>query len=363
MRNKPQPPHRTTGSARLLLAWQQRGWLACALWPLSLLYGALLRLRRGFYRLGLKTCTTLPVPVVVVGNVVVGGAGKTPTVMGLVQHLRSRGWTPGVISRGHGRDGDACVEVTPNSPSATVGDEPALIARATAAPMVVGRQRVAASQALLRLHPEVDIIVSDDGMQHWALARDLTVVVFDDRGTGNGWLLPAGMLREPWPARPWGKGQMLALRTTRSAGTHHQSLNPQVRTFVAPRQLHAQAVAPEGHQCELTEFQQGQAVSALAGIAQPEVFFGMLRERGLHLTQTVALPDHADGPTLLAALAPGHTWLCTEKDAVKLFPLLDGSNAHKVWAVPLEQTPEPGFFEAVDRALDGLSSAHGRQTP
>ncbi len=365
MGGKPTGSSRSGWQTLLLQAWQRRGWLACALWPFSLLYSAVLRVRRTLYRLGLKKTGQLPVPVIVVGNVVVGGAGKTPTVVGLVQHLRDRGWTPGVVSRGHGReDGNACLEVTPDSPGTLVGDEPALIARATRAPMVVGRRRVEAAQTLLRLHPEVDIIVSDDGMQHWALARDLTVVVFDDRGCGNGWLLPAGLLREPWPAQPWGKGQLLALRTTRRAELPLASTA--VPGFVATRRLSQRAVAPNGQCCgleQLSHLPSQRPLAALAGIAQPDVFFDMLRACGLPLTRTAALPDHADAATLLAALTPEHTWLCTEKDAVKLFPLLQGQTSPTVWSVALEQTPEPAFYTAVDQALNGLSSAHGRQTP
>ena len=354
---------------QLRRAWLARGPLACALWPLALLYGGLLRLRRLAYSMGWKRSTRLPVPVVVVGNVVVGGAGKTPTVIGLVKHLRQNGWTPGVISRGHGGSSTGCVEVKPGSRTAEVGDEPALIARATGAPLVVGRQRAEAGKLLLAQHPEVDVIVCDDGMQHWALERDVTVVVFDGRGTGNGWLLPAGMLREPWPAKPWGNGQMLVL--CNQQGTQPEpapfALHSPWPMFRATRILADHAVNAEGRQRALSSFTTGGGqVAAMAGIAQPEAFFSMLRERGLALNQELALPDHADAELLLKTLEASQTggvWLCTEKDAVKLFPLLSASSTHEVWAVPLEQHPEPAFFAAVDAALDGLSSAHGRQTP
>lgn len=354
--------HALSKEARWLHIWQHRGWQALALWPLAILYGLLLLVRRSLYRFGVKTSTRLPVPVLVVGNVVVGGAGKTPTVIGLVQHLRERGWNPGIVSRGHGRQGHNCQEVTPDNTGTEVGDEPALIARATRAPMVVGRRRPEAASWLLQKHPEVDIIISDDGMQHWPLARDLTVVVFDERGVGNGWLLPAGMLREPWPCTPWGGGQMLVLRT-QSTSKALPKLGSPYPSFKAMRRLKAEAFNPTAQHTSLSQLATLPAIGALAGIAQPQRFFDMLQASGMPLQYELAMPDHADADALLSALQPGVTWLCTEKDAVKLFPLLAQRPDLEVWAVPLEQTPEPAFFQAVDQVLNGLSSHHGRQTP
>jgi tetraacyldisaccharide 4'-kinase len=335
----------------------------------SLLYRALVRIRRLLYRVGVFRTQRLPCPVLVVGNVVVGGAGKTPTVIHLVRHLRERGWTPGIVSRGHGRQGDTCTEVHAHSDSQEVGDEPALIAQTTRAPMVVGRQRAAAAQLLLDRHPEVDIIVSDDGMQHWALARDLTVVVFDERGCGNGWLLPAGLLREPWPAPALGCEPLLVLQTQRPDAVP-QALPPgPCPTHPAHRTLSDRLHNPAGHETSLQSLAatQGHTLGALAGIAQPQRFFDMLGAHGVALAHTLALPDHASTEQLLqawAALPEGVTWLCTEKDAVKLFPALRHRvPAPSVWAVALEQRPVPAFWAALDAALEGLSSRHGRQTP
>lgn len=323
--------------------------------------------------MGLKRSERMPVPVIVVGNVVVGGAGKTPTVVELVCHLQTQGWRPGIVSRGHGRQGKEALDVLPDGDSSVTGDEPLLLARATGVPVVVGRRRVEAARALLARHPQVNLIVSDDGMQHWAMTRDVTVVVFDARGTGNGWLLPAGLLREPWPAKPWGPGPLLVLQTT--PGPLHPGPWP---IFSARRDLSAVAYNASGAAQSLEALRQMHSLGAFAGIAQPQVFFDMLQAHGLHIQRPLSLPDHADVSTLLAALLehPATTpWLCTEKDAVKLFPALQTHPKlmSQVWAVPLQQTIEPSFWPALHAALPPppnpaadspkpLSSTHGHQT-
>jgi len=357
-------------------AWLGRGPLAYLLWPLSLLYRAAWALRSGLYRSGLKGSTRLPVPVLVVGNVVVGGSGKTPTLIALVQYLQAQGWRPGVLSRGHGRRGTACLQVRADSSAELVGDEPLLIARATGVPVFVGRDRVAAGQALLAAQPRVNLLLCDDGMQHWALARDLTLLVFDARGCGNGWLLPAGMLRQPWPTAVWGGGPLIVLQTGLAAGAApNPALAAGAPAFAATRRLAEQAYDAHGQRVALQRWvpaprgaNSGRAqaqpnCAALAGIAQPEAFFSMLRQRGLHLQHTLALPDHADSATLLQALAPYPPeldWLCTEKDAVKLFAALrqPGAPPHRAWAVALEQEAPHGFYAQITQAL-GVSSQNG----
>ena len=163
-------------------AWLHRGPLACLLWPLSRVYAALVRQRWQEFQSGERPSTRLPVPVVVVGNVVAGGAGKTPLVIALVRHCQQAGWQVGVISRGYGRSHDAVQAVDPKSTAAEVGDEPLLIARTTQVPVWVGKDRVAAAKALLAQHPQLHLIISDDGLQHADLARDIELCVFDERG-------------------------------------------------------------------------------------------------------------------------------------------------------------------------------------
>ena len=176
--------------------WLRRGALACALWPLSLLFRGLAAVRRGLFAAGVSHAERLPVPVVVVGNIFIGGTGKTPLTIWLVEALRAAGFRPGVVSRGFGAKDAAPREVSATSTPTEVGDEPVLIAVRTGCPVFVGRARAAAGRALLAAHPEVNVIVTDDGLQHYALARDVEIVLFDGRGVGNGWTLPAGPLRE-----------------------------------------------------------------------------------------------------------------------------------------------------------------------
>lgn len=323
-------------------AWLRRGLLGWLLWPISLVFGMLAGLRRRAYRSGLLRSRRIGVPVIVVGNVVAGGAGKTPVVMALVQHLRARGLVPGVVSRGHGRTQSGAQEVHADSDPAAVGDEPLLVARSTGAPVVVGASRAAAACTLLAAHPECNVVISDDGLQHYAMQRDIEICVFDERGIGNGWLLPAGPLREPWP-----RGVDLVL----CSGRPHN-----VAGFEVARQLAPSARRADGVQISLADLAR-RPVTALAAIARPEAFFAMLRASGLQLARTVALPDHHDFNGLPGDLHSGEL-VCTEKDAVKLWRLRPDA-----WAVPLVLEFEPAFRDAFDRMLDAkLSSRHGPQT-
>ena len=321
----------------LVQAWTHRGLLAWLLWPVSLLFGALAALRRGLYKAGVYPVRKLAVPVVVIGNVVAGGSGKTPVVMALVRHLQSRGVKVGVISRGYGRTSKQCCEVLINSPISDVGDEPALIQRATSAPVFVASSRFEAGTALLARYPETQVILCDDGLQHLGLYRDVAICVFDDRGVGNGFLLPAGPLREPWP-RPVD----LVLHT----GAH-----PAFGGFTSQRSLAPYAVRADGSQIKLTDLVHNslKPLRALAGIAKPEEFFAMLHAQGIPLMDTIALPDHYNFNSCLRILDGAYSLICTEKDAVKLW------RTHPdALAVPLEFTAEPAFFDKLDHLLTGL---------
>lgn len=345
----------------LLRAWTRRGWVSTLLVPISLLYGAVSGLRRILYATGRLRIERVQPMVIVVGNVVAGGAGKTPTVIALVQHLRSRGLAVGVVSRGYGRvPSHSSLEVQSDSPPQAVGDEPLLIHRATQAPVFVGPTRHAAARALLERHPQTQVLVCDDGLQHYGLHRDLEVCVFDDRGVGNNRLLPAGPLREPWPRH--------AVARTGQDDRHllvlHSGQRPAFAGHGAHRALAPYAVNRAGERMPQDAWARADTrpVLALAGIAQPESFFAMLKTQGWPVAQTLALPDHYSFDSASWTIYEGYRLICTEKDAAKLWQTVPDA-----WAVPLQFEPAPAFFASLDAQVDrhlgaALSSPHGHPT-
>ncbi len=325
--------------------WQRRGLAARALWPVSQLYGVLVALRRWLYQVGALPSERAGCPVIVVGNVIAGGAGKTPVVIAIVQHLQARGLRAGVISRGYGRSTTDCRAVLPDSPARDVGDEPALIARSFAGgqpvPVYVAARRNVAARALLAAHPDTDILVCDDGLQHLALQRDLEICIFNDQGIGNGWLLPAGPLREPWP-----RAVDFVLHAGKAPPAPEGS-----RLFALHRSLAACALRSDGTRVPLARLQ-GQPLYALAGVARPEEFFAMLRAQGLTLAHQQALPDHYDFNSWKPLSDKHQTVICTEKDAVKLWAVRPDA-----LAIPLQVHIDPGFFAALDARLHGWRPA------
>lgn len=279
---------------------------------LALLYAMATCLRRSLYAMGILTPTRLPVPVVVVGNIIVGGAGKTPLTRALALQLQASGWHPGIISRGYGRSVPGVRAVAPDESPAQVGDEPLLYAQ-DAFPVYVGENRVAAGRALLAANPSVDILIADDGLQHYALARDLELVVFDSRGIGNGRLLPAGPLREAVRRlqEPKVKGLVWQGGVQPLAGLAGRTLPTFTMTLV-PGAVYG--INDRSRRCPLDAFA-GQSVSAVAGIGHPERFFQMLRDQGLQV-ESLPFADHhrfteSDMPVTTNPV------LMTEKDAVK----------------------------------------------
>jgi tetraacyldisaccharide 4'-kinase len=325
-------------SERLQKAWYSpsgKDWVSLAMLDVSWVYGGLVKLRRKMYSAGVMNSTRLPVPVIVVGNVIAGGAGKTPIVIELSRLLAQQGYQPGIVSRGYGRKGMGVLEVLADTPIAESGDEPALIQSAQSAPIFVANERVEAAQALLAKYPQTNVILCDDGMQHLALQRDIEICVFDERGVGNGRLMPAGPLREHWPRAV----DFVLHRGGFDAG------------FAIQRRLVDFAIKADGSQISLTELTD-KAPIAVAGIAQPEAFFSMLRERGIPMSETIALPDHYDFDSWSRTFHAGQWLICTEKDAAKLWKTPLAQTCHIV-AVPLQISLPREFTTAL---LEKLSS-------
>jgi len=349
---------RSWGHRIVRRAWQRRGLLACLLYPLHLLH----RIVRGFralaWRLGFAKPVKLPVPVVVIGNLRVGGTGKTPLVIEIVRALRARGWAPGVISRGYGGRSQQPTLVNPGSDAAQCGDEPLLIRQLTGCPVAVGHDRVAAARLLLSLHASCNVLIADDGLQHRRLARDLEIVLLDEAGIGNGWLLPAGPLRDP-PER---------LRRVDAVVLH--GLVPPVRIYSPFYRMQtsleeATCIASPARRMSLSEMAREQSagklrVLALCAIGNPERFFAQLRELGLRF-DALALPDH---DRIAARMIPPGRYervLMTEKDAVKCQGDSRLGRDERIWVVALRTTLDASLLEFITARLgrdtDGSKAA------
>lgn len=284
--------------------WTKRGLLACALSPLSLVFLSAARKRR-------KNLVpkAIPVPVVVVGNIYVGGTGKTPVTIALVKELIRRGWRPAVISRGFGRKDELPKLVTPTSPTAEVGDEPLLIAQQAGVPVAVARDRVAAAHLILDKFPECNLMISDDGLQHYGLARDVEIAVVGARGLGNGWVLPAGPLREP-PSR-LDEVDAIVLNAT------EDTFDSRTPRFAATAVLGKARSLDGAKSLDLDELAaSGKTVRAAAGIAAPGRFFAMLRAHDIE-GEMVELGDHFAFDSNPFKNAKEDVILITGKDAVK----------------------------------------------
>ncbi len=333
----------------LLRRWQRRGLLSLLLRPLAWLHRIGRALSAWRWRGGGQR---LPVPVLAIGNLYVGGTGKTPLTIALVRALQARGWTPGIVSRGHGSNRATPRAVDIKGTAAEYGDEPLLMAQATSVPVAVGHDRAATGRLLLNLHPRVDVIVADDALQHRRLGRDVELAVVHGRGFGNGLLLPAGPLRDP-PQR---------LAEVDAVVFHDQAdlPRPTVRVYSPFFGMRSQAgtvyaLKDPSRTVELGELaveQQrgGLKLLAVCGIGTPERFFGMLRAAGLQF-DALALADHypfTDNPLAGRAFDVA---LITEKDAVKCRanPVLASDG--RLCVVPLAVSLDDGLVDLVERRL------------
>ncbi len=319
--------------------WYGGHWLAWPLVPLSGLFRLAVSLRRLAFRRGWLESHKLPVPVIVVGNLTLGGTGKTPLVIWLAGFLCHLGWRPGILTRGYGgRSRHWPRPVTADTDPRQVGDEAVLLARHAGCPVVAGPDRVAAGWSLLQ-KGACDILVCDDGLQHYRLARDVEILLIDaSRGFGNGFCLPAGPLREPvargagiplklCSGGTWPDAQPLSLR----AGDLINLRDPALTLPLASLR--------------------GRRVTAVAGIGNPARFFSLLRQTGLYLDEH-PYPDHHDFSAADVASWPPGPVVMTEKDAVKCL----GFAGQDHWYLPVTVVPGALFEQQLSLALKGLSN-------
>lgn len=310
--------------------------------PVSWLFRVLVAVRRLSYRRGWQESTRLSVPVIVVGNLTVGGSGKTPLVMHLVERLHAMGWRPGVASRGYGGADHRPRRIDPAPYPDDCGDEPALVALRCRCPVAVGGDRVAAARLLTT---DCDIVIADDGLQHYALQRDIEIAVIDgDSGLGNGRPLPAGPLREP--AYRLRAVDFVAIRDGDGSGRVH-GLNaalPEAHRFRVVAGASRQLVEPESTR-PLADWA-GMRVHAVAGIGVPERFFGQLDDLGIDLERH-AFGDHYRFTPADLAFGDDAPILMTEKDAIKCRSFAD----ERVWIVPADVDDTTGLVQAVSARL------------
>lgn len=330
--------------------WLERHWyritpLHILLLPVSIIFRLLSALRRTLYRSGILSSEKLPVPVIVVGNITVGGSGKTPLTLWLAQQLIDEGWHPGIISRGFtkgtqstakqasrridsgGGKTNAPQAVHPASNPDAVGDEAVLMAQRGLCPVWVGRDRPAAGRALLQAHPECDVLLSDDGLQHYRLRRDAEIAVVDGvRRFGNGCLLPAGPLREA-PSRLNEVDAVVINGGTATGGEYRMQLEGTVfHNLLNPDTL-----------MRASDFH-GLRLHAIAGIGHPQRFFAHLHNLGLEV-QTHPFPDHHRYTSADLAYGNADAILMTEKDAVKCAAFA----SEKCWVLRVEAQLDPAL--------------------
>lgn len=321
--------------------WYKSHPLRFLLLPLVPLFSLLSNIRRWSYKIGLLETRRFPAPVIVVGNITVGGTGKTPLVIWLAQHLKSLGYKPGIVCRGYGGRAVSWPQgVDGASDPLLVGDEAVLLAERTGCPLWAGPDRPAAVNALLE-HTDCDLVISDDGLQHYAMSRDLEILVIDgQRGFGNGYLLPAGPLRET-------TRRMREVDLVISNGEWRRDvpqMNMQQARLIS---LHDEQQSSE----PLSRFL-GQKVHAVAGIGHPARFFELLQRHGLKPVRH-AFGDHHQYNKGELQFKPELPILMTDKDGVKCRTLLN----ENAWLVRIDAQPDNDFIQRLNDLLEKLN--HG----
>lgn len=319
-------------------AWQKQAKWLIVFRPLSWLYRVGFLFNQKLYQLGIKRAYRAPVPIMVIGNITVGGSGKTPLLIHLVNYLHSHNVRVGVISRGYGGKGSFPTLVELDSAPEQVGDEPCLIVQATQAPMAVGSNRQKSIELLLSRY-DLDLIISDDGLQHLALARDIEWIVLDqNRGLGNEKILPEGYLREP----------KSRLNTATVIEHSHQ---PQ-----SVMHMHLQAGEPYLLHGQDQFFDRDENFYAVVGIGFPQRFYQTLEKMGIMHFQCHEFPDHHEYEWDDLQFDDHQPIITTEKDAVKLLPLLQQQPNFKnsIWVVPVEAVLSETCYSTLAAQLKSL---------
>ena len=365
--------------------WERRGLISWLLWPLSKLFGLFVVSKNALHDLGIGVGKPFSVPIIIVGNLRVGGTGKTPIVIALAERLRARGFYPGIISRGYGGRSHSNqsnpMQVNSKSDPAVVGDEPVLLAQRTkdALPIWVCPKRRNSIRALLSANPEVNVIISDDGLQHqdltrWAAregGRDIEIVVRDHRGEGNGFLLPAGPLREPAD-----RDRDITLVTGSSQSTDSANAMRDELHYIADRPAFTllpivEFAYPLGDPSQATSLeallaQNGNApITAIAAIGNPQRFFDGVQSLLPHPSPSfkgIALPDHGHIDAALLNTLDANYILITEKDAVKCAHIDD----QRIWVVPMQLSLPNALMDWVESILqrpdpNALKGEHRRK--
>jgi tetraacyldisaccharide 4'-kinase len=320
--------------------WSRRGALARLLWPVSVLFGLVVFLRRLFYRLHIFKSHKAGIPVIVIGNLTVGGAGKTPLVLWVADFLKRQGWSPGIVSRGYGRTELAPREASIASRASEVGDEPILLNRRSGCPVWVAADRVDACRHLREAHPQCDVILADDGLQHYALRRDLEICVVDAHSLGNGMRLPAGPLREP-----------LSRLATVDAVVTHGAVEG-VRGYAMQLEGDSLVNLTNAHDVRPAKSFAGQKVHAVAGIGDPKRFFVQLGRFGLKPVPH-PFPDHHVFSAADLEFGDDAPVVMTEKDAVKCKSIAQA----KHWVFPVNASLDPAFGRWLLEKLGGSKAA------
>lgn len=334
---------REHGLAFLDRHWYRLSWLSVLLLPTAAAFGCAVALRRALYRAGALRSYRVPVPVIVIGNITVGGTGKTPLVLWLCDFLKGQGYQPGIVSRGYGGRGETMAVRADSAPD-LAGDEPVLLAQRSRCPVWIGPDRVDAARALIAANPGCNVIVSDDGLQHYRLQRDVEIAVLDGgRSTGNGLLLPAGPLRES-TARLAEVDAVVVTGDTAVAGA-----NPNTFAMRLEGNLFRNLLNPAFHR-DAGAFR-GERVHAVAGIGNPARFFDHLQRLGLSFAAR-AFPDHHAYSQADFAFADADAIVMTEKDAIKCQRFA----RENYWVVPVDARVDTALGRLI---LEKMKTRHG----